>query len=98
MIGQRINPEVEHFLWRIGNLEQFGCGFVHTLVRRLRRQRHGDDQRIGVHMVQLTLGFGIALAEPRENLADRGVVQLFGQLSHGALVPFECASRKGWNA
>ena len=90
VIRQRINPEVEHFLRRIRHFEQRGGGFVNTLVGRLRGQCHSHNERIGVDVVKFALWFGVPVLKARENLADRGVIELLGQFCHGSF----CLARK----
>ena len=87
VIDHTVQPEVEHLLWRIGDLEQFSRGFVHAFVGRLRGQCHGDDQCIDVHMIEFAHRFGFARMKPRKDFPDRVIVELFGQFCHAPLLP-----------
>ena len=87
VIDHTVQPEVEHLLWRIGDLEQFSRGFVHAFVGRLRGQCHGDNQCIDVHMIEFAHRFGFARMKPRKDFPDRVIVELFGQFCHAPLLP-----------
>lgn len=87
VIDHTVQPEVEHLLWRIGDLEQFSRGFVHAFVGRLRGQCHGDDQCVDVHMIEFAHRFGFARMKPRKDFPDRVIVELFGQFCHAPLLP-----------
>ena len=77
MLDQAFFAQVEHFLRRIRDLEQGGGGLVHPGISCLRRKGHGDNQRIGVHVIQLALRLGFGRVETGKDLADRVVAELF---------------------
>ncbi len=77
MLGQTLFAQIQHLLRRVGDFEQFARGLVDTRIGRLRRQRHGDDQSVDVHMLQLALGFGVGCLKTRKDLSDRVVIELF---------------------
>ena len=85
VLGQTLDPKIEHLLWRISDLEECARGFVYTSVSGLRRQCDGNHQCIDVHMLQLTLGFGFCGMESLKNIADRMVVELLGHAPRYAL-------------
>ena len=80
LFGQRVETKINHLLGRVRDLEQRARGFVDANVSGLRTQGDSDNQRVNVHMLQLTLWFGIGGLKTRKNLADRVVIKL---LSHG---------------
>src|SRR3546814_12240030 len=48
--------QFEHLLRRGDPLEEGPRGIVHADVGRLRGEHHGDQQGVGVHVLQLALG------------------------------------------
>lgn len=94
MFDHALKPEVEHFLRRVGDLEQLCGGFVHTLVGRLCGQGDGDDQRVDVHVIKFAHRFGFACVKACKNLSDRVIIELFGQFCHLDLVATVAAHGK----
>ncbi|KAG1647312.1 hypothetical protein GQR58_030701 [Nymphon striatum] len=78
VFGQSFKAEVQHFLWRVGDLEQGRSRFVHTGICGLGRKRDSDHQRVDVHVIQFALGFRISCLKAGENLADGMIVELLG--------------------
>ena len=78
MFNQSFLAQIKHLLRRINLGKQRLCGTVHANIGGLRRQRHSDQQRVRVHMVQLTFGFGRSGLKPGKNLEERWVVELSG--------------------
>lgn len=68
----------EHLLGCVGDFEQILGGFVHACVGCLSGQGDGHDQRVDVDMVEFALGFGLGVLEPREDLAERMIIELLG--------------------
>src|SRR3546814_2751096 len=50
------SSDLEHLLRRGDPLEEGPRGLVHADVGRLRGEHHGDQQGVGVHVLQLALG------------------------------------------
>lgn len=78
MLDQTRLAQRQHLLRRVGDFKQLFRGLIDAHIRRLRGQRHGDHQSIGVGVVQLALGLGLGGLKPRENLVDRGIIKLLG--------------------
>mgnify|MGYP003624642594 CR=1 FL=1 len=55
MLFQSVEPEIDHLLRGFDVGEQQPCGLVDADIRRLRRQRYGYHELIGVTIVQLGL-------------------------------------------
>ena len=70
MVAQFLLPQREHFPRRVGEREQRFGGAIDPLVRRLRRQDHGDQQGIGVGVMQLAAGMRGLLGEAAEQSMD----------------------------
>jgi len=91
MIGDLLLTELQHFLWRIGELEERAGGAVDALVRRLRGEHDGDEQRVRVRVFQFRFRIGTHVREAGVELFRFG----FGQaLSH---VFSSLGSRSGWS-
>ena len=58
----------QHFLRRVGDLEQLLCRLVDADIGGLRRQGDGDNQRVGIDVVQLAFRLRAQLFEAAENL------------------------------
>ena len=74
----RSSPSTSIFCGRVGDLEQRLGRPVDALVGRLRRQRHGDEQRKGVGMRELAPRLGLGGVKAAENLGNRRIVELRG--------------------
>ncbi len=69
--------KVQHFLWRVRNLEKrFRC-LVYAEVSGLGRKCDGHSQGIGIGMVQFALGFRFSRLERLKNLDDCRIGELF---------------------
>lgn len=90
MLNQVIFAQCQHFGRSIRDFEQRFGGFINTHICGLRRKRHRHHQSISIHVVQLALWLRLTLAEPRENLVNRVIIELLG---HG----FRCHAR-GFNS
>ena len=64
--------ERHHLARRVGEAEELARRLVDAGVGRLRRQDDGDEQRVGVDMIELALRLRIALLEAAEDLRDLG--------------------------
>ena len=79
-LDMRLEPrfaEREHLLRRVGDLEQRPRRLVDAGVGRLRRQRHRDDERIGVAVFELGFGVGVGLGEAAVEFEDVGALHSF---------------------
>jgi hypothetical protein len=72
VVADLVLAEREHLSRRVGDLKQRARRLVDAGVGRLRRQHHGDQQRVGVEMLQLALRLGICVAKTGEGLAHLG--------------------------
>ncbi len=77
VLDQPLFTQIQHLLRGVCNFEQIPRRLVDARIGRLCRQRHGHDQSVDIHMLQLALGFGVGLVKARKDLADRVVVELF---------------------
>ena len=64
--------ELHHLLRCVGSGEQRGGRLVDTGVGGLRRQHHGDEQRVGIDVLKLGLRLRIGGLEASERLLDFG--------------------------
>ncbi|MPL74144.1 hypothetical protein SDC9_19954 [bioreactor metagenome] len=76
VLDQPLLAEGEHLCGRIGDLEQAAGGLVHPRIRRLRRERHGDEQGEGVGVLELPLRVGLGRREPAEHLLHGFIIEL----------------------
>ena len=73
MLNQTLLAQRDHLFGRVGDGKKGRRRPVHPLIGRLRGQRHGDNQREGVGMIQLSLRLGAVIAEPREHLVNHWI-------------------------
>ena len=72
VVAHFLLAERQHLRRRVGDREQRTRRLVDAGVGRLRRQHHGDKQRVGVEMFELTLRLRIGFAKTAERLVDLG--------------------------
>ena len=72
VVAHLLFAEREHLLRRVGDREQRARRLVDAGVGRLRRQHHGDQQRVGIEMFEFALRLRIGLAKTAEGLVDLG--------------------------
>jgi len=78
---QGLFAQIKHLLRGVSHGKQRPRRLVYACISGLCRQGHRDYQSIDIHMFQLALWFGLAVAKARENLADGVIIQL---LCHAA--------------
>lgn len=76
MFGQTIQPQIQHLLRGIGNLEQCARGLVHPCIRGLRRKRDSHHKGIDIDMLQFALGLCLGGLKAFKDRADRMIIKL----------------------
>ena len=69
VVDQAVLAQGQHLLRCVGDRPEPARGLVHARIRRLRRQRHGNQQGVDIHMLQLAPGFGLGGLKPGKDLA-----------------------------
>ena len=78
---QPVFAQREHLSGRRDRLEQLPGRLVDPDIGRLRGQSDGDEQRVGIDVIELGLRFGNILREPRVELVDIGFLHSGDALS-----------------
>ena len=90
------SPSAEHLLRRVGDREELARRLVDADIGRLRREHDGDEQRVGVDVLELALGFRIGGLEAPEDLDEgRPVDRLRAGAARGGFAAATAAARVG---